>query len=279
MKIALCLFGHIGGKKEKNGTLVGEVDLSRVFESYKKMILNDHDVDIFIHSWSMDYHDEIMKLYKPTASIIEEQKDFSFVKLEDYSMKHFDTYTNYYITYQDKTTDVLIDTMIRSSSRWYSNSKVLQIMSDYSRNSNVIYDYVFQGRLDLLFFKKINFLELDSKYFYSPVREKEKGKALNEYFLISNQKNAEIFSDIYNNKNNYSIRPPIAAKQHLDKNNIETRECNFELAKDFNTLRNQEGKELNQRLSKRLTRVIKNPTIIILKIYEKLGKLINKTDV
>ncbi len=279
MKIALCLFGHIGGKKEKNGRLVGDVDISRVFESYKKMILNDHDVDIFIHSWSIDYHDEIIKLYKPTASVIEEQKDFSFVKLEDYSMKHFETYTNYYITYQGKTTDVLKDTMIRSSSRWYSTSKVLQIMSDYSKTSNVNYDYVFQGRLDLLFFKKINFLQLDSKYFYSPIREKEKGKALNEYFLISNQKNAEIFSEIYNYKNKYSIRPPIAAKQHLDKNNIETKECNFKLAKDFNTLRNQEGKELNQRLSIRLIRVMKNPSIIIFKIYERLKKLIHKSDV
>ena len=279
MKIALCLFGHVGGKKEKNGTLAGHVDLSRVYESYKKMILTDNDVDIFIHSWSIDYDDEITNLYRPTASIIEEQKDFSFVKLEDYSMKHFETYTNYYITYQGKTTDVLTDTMLRSASRWYSNSKALQIMTDYSRNSHVSYDYVFQGRLDLLFFKKINFLKLDSKYFYSPVREKEKGKALNEYFLISNQKNAEIFSEIYNNKNNYSIRPPIAAKQHLDKNNIETKECNFVLAKDFNTLRNQEGKEINQRLSSRLIRVMKNPSVIIFKIYEKLKKLINKNDI
>ena len=39
MKIALCLFGHIGGMKSKGGSLHGDVDVSRAYSSYKKMIL------------------------------------------------------------------------------------------------------------------------------------------------------------------------------------------------------------------------------------------------
>ena len=189
-------------------------------------------------------------------------------------MKHFDTYTSYFATYKEKTVSVLQDTMLRSCSRWYSNSKALELMSSYSRNNNISYDYVFQGRLDLLLFKKINFNELDKKYYYSPIRAREKGKALNEYFMISNQKNAEKFSHIYRDKNKYSIRPPVAAKQHLDNNRIESKECAFELAKDFNTLRNQLMKENNEQTSARIYRIIKNPSIIIVRIYKMFRSLI-----
>ncbi len=274
MKIALCLFGHIGGMKSKGGSLHGDVDVSRAYSSYKKMILMDNDVDVFIHSWSIDSKEELINLYTPNDSLIEKQKDFSSTKLEDYSMKHFDTYTSYFATYKEKTVSVLQDTMMRSCSRWYSNSKSLELMSLYSKKNNISYDYVFQGRLDLLLFKKINFNELDKKYYYSPIRSKEKGKALNEYFMISNQKNAEIFSSIYREKNKYSIRPPVAAKQHLDDNLIETKECSFELAKDFNTLRNQVNKENNEQTSVRLYRIIKNPSIIIVRIYKIFRSLI-----
>ena len=92
--------------------------------------------------------------------------------------------------------------------------------------------------------------------------------------MISNQKNAEIFSSIYREKNKYSIRPPVAAKQHLDDNLIETKECSFELAKDFNTLRNQVNKENNEQTSVRLYRIIKNPSIIIVRIYKIFRSLI-----
>ena len=274
MKIALCLFGHIGGMKSKGGSLHGDVDITRAYNSYNKMILNDNDVDIFIHSWSVDSKGELLNLYTPKDSLIEKQKDFSSTKLEDYSMKHFDTYTSYFATYKEKTVSVLRDTMLRSCSRWYSNSKALELMSSYSRNNNISYDYVFQGRLDLLLFKKINFNELDKKYYYSPIRAREKGKALNEYFMISNQKNAEKFSHIYRDKNKYSIRPPVAAKQHLDNNRIESKECAFELAKDFNTLRNQLMKENNEQISARIYRIIKNPSIIIVRIYKMFRSLI-----
>ena len=269
MKIALCLFGHVGGKKGNDGLIDGDVDLSRTYKSYNKMIISNNDADIFIHSWSHDYKEELISLYKPNKSIIEYQKDFSFLKMEDYSMNYSHIYKLYFKKYKENTAKVLKDTMIRSSSRWYSNSKSLQLMSDYSRENQISYDYVFQGRLDLLFFKKFNFLELDSKYFYSPIREQEKGKALNEYFLISNQKNAEVFSEIYKNKNSYSIRPTIASKQHLDKNNIETKECPFTKKKDFNILRQQEIQDSNYTFSKRLIRVIKNPRIVISKVLAK----------
>ena len=79
MKIALCLFGHVGGKKIKDGTVSGDIDISRTYNSYKKMIMEGNNVDLFIHSWSADYKNKIIRLYQPTEYLIEQQKDFSFL--------------------------------------------------------------------------------------------------------------------------------------------------------------------------------------------------------
>ncbi len=271
MKIALCLFGHIGGKKSTNGSLEGDGNLLRVFNSYKGKIIKDNDVDIFIHSWSKDYEEEILRTYKPNDSLIQKQKDFSEIRLDDYSMKHIDSYSIIFKSHQDQTPKKLKELAIRSSSRWYSNSKVLEIMKNYSRNHKINYDFVFQGRLDLLFFKKLDFQNLDNKYFYCPTREIEKGKTVNEFFLISNQRNAELFSEIYKYKNEYSIRPAVAAKQHLDRYNIRTREI-FEFLKDFNILRLQEEKELKPKLVRRIIIAMRNP----MKIYNKILTLFKK---
>ena len=154
MKIALCLFGHVGGKKIKDGTVSGDIDISRTYNSYKKMIMEGNNVDLFIHSWSADYKNKIIRLYQPTEYLIEQQKDFSFVNIEDYSKTHLETYAPIFSAHGEKSFDKLRELAIRSTSRWYSNCKVLQIMNSYSEMNNISYDYVFQGRLDLLFLKK-----------------------------------------------------------------------------------------------------------------------------
>ena len=133
MKIALCLFGHIGGMKSINGSIVGEGNISRVYNSYKNMVIGDNDVDLFIHSWSVDYKKRILDVYKPNDSLIEKQKDFSNVRLDDYSMKDLDSYSIIFKSNPDKAVSKLQELAIRSSSRWYSNSKALEIMGKYSQ--------------------------------------------------------------------------------------------------------------------------------------------------
>ena len=73
-----------------------------------------------------------------------------FVNIEDYSKTHLETYAQFSV-HMEKSFDKLRELAIRSTSRWYSNCKVLQIMNSYSEMNNISYDYVFQGRLDLLF--------------------------------------------------------------------------------------------------------------------------------
>jgi len=271
MKIALCLFGHIGGMKSINGSIVGEGNISRVYNSYKNMVIGDNDVDLFIHSWSVDDKKRILDVYKPNDSLIEKQKDFSNVRLDDYSMKDLDSYSIIFKSNPDKAVSKLQELAIRSSSRWYSNSKALEIMGKYSRDNKIEYDFVFQGRLDLLLFRKFDFSSMDRQFFYCPIREIEKGKTVNEFFLVSSQKNAELFGEIYKNKNKYSIRPAVAAKQHLDIHGIKTREI-FEFIKDFNILRLQEEIESKPRLSERIFKAIRNPMLVTNKIINLIRK-------
>ena len=65
-RIALCLSGIVGGIDGPDGK--GDmVDLHKIFNQYKKHILDLNDVDVFLHSWSTDVEDIVCDLYKPKS--------------------------------------------------------------------------------------------------------------------------------------------------------------------------------------------------------------------
>ena len=272
MKIAFCLFGHIGGKKEKNGGVAGDVDLSRVSESYKNTILDGNDADIFIHSWSVNDKNQIIDLFAPTESLIEKQKDFSSDRLDDYLQNDIESYSKEFNLNNQETKHKLQDLVIRSSSRWYSNCKALEMMTDYSIKNKINYDFVFQGRMDLILTTKIDFTLLNPNHFYHPLRKDKNSYAINDMFFISNQKNAEIFSKIYENKNKYSIRPVVAAKQCLTESNIQT-EGYLELFKDFTLVRLYEEKIYQMKILSRLKNILLNPTYAFKRILKKITNI------
>ena len=76
MRIAFCLVGIVG-YVEKYGS--GKpIDPNVAHEYNKKHIFDVNDnVDVFIHSWSTEFREEILNLYKPKKHIIEEQIDFN----------------------------------------------------------------------------------------------------------------------------------------------------------------------------------------------------------
>lgn len=71
MKIALCLHGMFDSLTDPNSKGLDG------FNHIKNRIFNKGDVDVYIHSWSMDCKDEILNLYQPKKYIFEKQKDFS----------------------------------------------------------------------------------------------------------------------------------------------------------------------------------------------------------
>ena len=65
------LSGIIGGEGGKDGCQNFSLDLIKPYESIKKNILDVNDVDIFIHSWSLESESDLVKLYSPKKSQFE----------------------------------------------------------------------------------------------------------------------------------------------------------------------------------------------------------------
>lgn len=139
MRIALCLFGIIGGTKGKNGK--GDlVDYKLCYEYYLKNILNYNEVDVFIHTWSVDYLDDLISLYQPKLALGNNQEDYGFINT---SSEH------------------------RVLSRWDSNARSLQLKRNYEDKHNFKYDAAMVARFDLMFLKPLIFNKYDMQYFWA----------------------------------------------------------------------------------------------------------------
>ncbi len=236
MKLAVCFFGNVGGKKGSHGE-GGFQDITKyLIETKKNFDSNYGDIDYFIHSWSVNCKDSINEILQPKDNKFEENQviNSQLKSLKDYGLRNIETYAN---MFGDDFKDFFKINFFSSQSRWYSNSKSVEIMKNYSETNNIKYDWVLQVRLDIVFNKFFNFSKLNNNNFYVPIREKETDIAVNDMFFLSNYDNAISFSKIYSLRDQYSIRPPVAAKQHLDflKLNIEQV---LKFQKDFNIVRN-----------------------------------------
>ncbi len=130
MKVALCLFGIVGGSAGKDGK-GGDLDPSIAHGYVKEHILDKNDVDVFIHSWSVNKKDELLNLYKPVRWIIEPQIIFN------------------------KNPNIH-----RAYSRWYSTHKSINLIDGD-------YDMVMLSRMDVAYFTDIVFDDYDPEYFYA----------------------------------------------------------------------------------------------------------------
>ncbi len=156
-RIALCLFGIVGGCDGKNG-LGGDIDFEFCYKYYKENIIDCNDTDVFIHTWSIQHQEALQKLYKPKLAIYEPQKEFK--------------------------SNIL--------SRWYSHNKSLQLRQLYEKDNKIKYDFVLVSRFDLIWFTKIDFNSLDRNYFYISNNNKFpniKGHLKNEKYTKDNNTN------------------------------------------------------------------------------------------
>ena len=137
MKIAFCLYGLAGGTNDKHGGL--KVDYKIAYEYYAKHFFNKYDIDIFIHTWSVEFKEEITQIYKPKKALFEKQKMFDHKP----SRKH------------------------GIYSRWYSTKKVIELKSKYEKQNKIEYDFVFLTRFDVAFFSEIKFHDYNPGNFYA----------------------------------------------------------------------------------------------------------------
>jgi hypothetical protein len=231
--IAICFFGNSGGKEGSYGQ-GGYLDPTFSLNDFKKKIKDEnYRYYYFIHSWSFEYEKELDNIFSFSEKIFEPNSNLKFKEIDKMGLNHFNTYKNFF---SEKQWNLFENLSFGAQSRWYSNYKSVELMKDFSIKKNINFDLVFQTRMDLVLKKNINFSLIDKNYIYSNGRDKKKD-IIGEMFLISNYENAIKFASIFNRLENYSLRPPVAAKQHIDYLNLKhlslLTQQDYELTRNF----------------------------------------------
>lgn len=133
MKIALCFSGQ--ARSVRAG-----------YEYYKKNLLNEHDVDVYFHTWECDDVKDLRNLYKPVHYFYE---------------KSFDNGADVKYT---RTPNAQKYPPRFTYNMFYSMSKVNQILKNTGRH----YDWVIRSRTDYALNVQIPFKELDNTKLYIP---------------------------------------------------------------------------------------------------------------
>jgi len=172
-KIALCYFGNCGWEFDKDCKKI-TLHPDKCFESVKKNIINvNKNIDIFIHSWSIEQKQQILDTIKPTDFIIENQKYFykqvnqrkrRIATIADLKLLTSDKLNNYLNPNSKNIRNKYIN---RAYSRWYSTKKVIELKNNYEKSNDLKYDYVMLLRMDVEFYSKINFEKYNPLYFHS----------------------------------------------------------------------------------------------------------------
>ena len=258
MKIAICLFGNVGGKIgsfEMGGSLNPKFSI----DNYMSHLVQEHDVDFHVHSWSEEYEELINKLCKPKAALFVKQIDFTNYEKEKYIYDHYQKNIDELVkfadyTFSDAENHVHVNTCA-AHSRLYSVKKVVEIMSLYADEHNIEYDFVMQLRFDLIFSRKVDFHKLKKDVVYYPKRySKDDHIAAEDLYMIASMANTQKFSKLYDFRYDFSSRVPVATLQYLKHLGI-PRDHYGEILYSFCLIRN-EIKALHKNLFTRFTRKV-----------------------
>ncbi len=244
MKIAICYYGLVGGSKFKYGK--GEPLNPKIAYDYHKDNLfdKDHQIDIFIHSQSFDQKDNLINLYNPKRFKIEKQKNF-FLKALFHKKIILNILSLPIFVFKGKKFSEVYESLKKNFlrckncwSRWYSTEQVVTLKKNYEKQKNFRYDLVMLTRLDVGFFSKFEFNNINKNKltvsFHNDVpaprnnysqkivknnRTIERG--ILDFWFISSSDNIDKFSNLYNCFNNYNISPHVSSYEHSKHNNLE----------------------------------------------------------
>ena len=234
MKIACCLFGHVGGKSGRDG-FGGWLDPMHSLQNYKQYLFQNLDVDFFVHCWSPEYRNKIEQFLSPKRSLFEKQKDFSSTHLDEYKLSMINDYRGIIDT-QDNPERYLTELARRARSRWLSTSSVLTYCVEHSLHTGVAYDAIILLRFDLHFYRKINIEVVNENTLYTSLRKKDKETTVEDLILYGRPEVLNKLIDIHENHSNYSIRPPTAIHQIAQKNKLVIND-NIIRGRDFDLVR------------------------------------------
>ena len=191
MKIAFCLHGVVGNLYfNKNQRLwTQDIDYRIGLEHYQKHLFNvNKNIDVFIHSWSTKYAEQLNNAYQPKKSLFQEQIDFQQSQKKLNFLK----------------------------SRWYSTKAVVELKKAYEEDNGFVYDWVMLSRFDLALLSDLNFSNYDNKLFYAArhayVAERpgqpepsQTNNGFCDLFFFANSNNIDKFSKLYDVWDEYGI--------------------------------------------------------------------------
>lgn len=230
-KIAVVFHGIVGGVKDRNS--VGEsIDFEACSKLIKNNILDQYDCDVFMHSWSTDVEEELVKIYKPKVSSFQTQEHFGYD--------------------QETAASPKIGQAFRTTSKYTSLERALELKKSYENEHGFKYDWVLVLRFDLVIFTKLSLEAFDNSCFYlcsephwahiAPTRK------AHDIVFLSNSENMDEFGTIIKTHVEiaYDAHLMVARKlQVMFKNNIGKVQLGFARYKDMEIYRFINNPELN----------------------------------
>ena len=140
MKFALCLHGLSGGINYKNR----KIDHTTGYKCFKKYLLDKYDVDVFLHSYTVDMKNTLCKQYKPKLYKFENNRIFCDEPITSYKNSSY--------------------------SNWYSYKVVDNLRQLYEKENNFKYDCVIHSRFDVYIEINKNLEEYDMDNIYIYIR-------------------------------------------------------------------------------------------------------------
>ena len=235
MKVALCLYGQVGGNVGQDGN-GGWRRPSEAYPSLNKMLFSRYDTDVFLHSWNThnECENQILSTYDAKkyeiVPQIQFQPDMSKYGLNDSS--DYKGIPGYDLLLESRGSWEAVEVNMkqlafRSQSRWYSTKRSIELKEEYEKENDFIYDFVFISRFDNWFDIDLKLEEKNPEYFYAGPRTsgfhqdakkdpRDSHLALEDLWFMSGSENMNKFGKLYDNIYDYCIRPPFAAREHVN---------------------------------------------------------------
>ena len=229
MKTAICFYGLIGAKEDKNGQgqplSVADAGRHNIIN-----IINQNESDVFIHSWSKDSEADITDFYNPTNAIIENQEQFDFT--QSYIFKRPRREWLKAMISPVASTRKWASEAFRAHSRWKSTQKAVRLALEHSEKNNFVYDAVMVTRLDVAFYTPLKMLNYDLTKFWASnwndAHNEATGARLNfqnqnqnigflDFWFFSNARNMKKFANLFDTISHYSVSPHRSSMEHVKK--------------------------------------------------------------
>jgi len=177
MRIAICMRGAIAKKESfvKKDSLYAKgdyVDYKKCHRSILKHIIHpDHQYNFFLQSWNPDLEKELVQLYKPVASLFEDNR----------------LYNDEISKLCEKEDD------FGGISHALAMKKSIELKEQYEKKHKITYDLVILYRYDVLLWEDMRVGDYDTEKIYVNAHENSNG----DFHFIMNNKNAGQFKYLY----------------------------------------------------------------------------------